>query len=422
MLTEEETQGHNQTAAPYSGRVLIPDVIRPLCQFLSVKDIKECRLVSKSWNYAATPVLEARTGTMIDLYRQHYPENYPRNDNVEEKVNFRPAKICILIGPHLDDALPPMDRKIFSSLTNLKEIYVNFITQPHSPWQMDLCDKIILTSSPTLVHLRFIYERDLHFPSLGGTVFPKLKELATYHRCLGEPTSDKAVEEIGHAITTGSFPGLEYLEIDASYLCEMSRMEMLQKFPKSLNSLRLYGDLTTTRIESLLKIPHPLKKLEFYMVFLLPNDDREDELPTALYNLLKKHAPTLENLYVDLWILRGQYVWKFPAFPVMKSFEIYHTAKLGKFEFESSPGNFERIGGSVCFPVLEDLCVFTESSNVSDLDEFLPNGCQVVDWVRKVVCLVHTWDHPETRSRKLTRDKIETRLMEIFPNAMREIR
>lgn len=82
------------------------------------------------------------------------------------------------------------------------------MTEKDVKWQTDL-HRIILDSCCTLEELKFEWVEDQHFPILGGTVFPKLKQLQ-FHR--DDDTGYAPLEAIGQAIAE-SFPCLEHLKI-----------------------------------------------------------------------------------------------------------------------------------------------------------------------------------------------------------------
>ncbi|XP_035715383.1 uncharacterized protein LOC118438763 [Folsomia candida] len=271
------------------------DVIPHLCKFLGIGTIKKCRLVCRSWNYEATPVLKARTLIEIKLasgkHDQRRHKEWRWDTEIVEKLGFN-ARLKI---SSCKPTLRPLDLETFPMVRNLRSIIVHFYIREE--WQKDLSDKIILSSSPTLEELKYEWYFHQDFPSCGeGTVFPKLKKLVLECGRVQAPRDgNPQLEIIGQALAAAC-PALEFLKIDCSHLYEISKMEMLQKFPQSLNSLELSGHLNADRLECLLKIPSRLKTLDISTTF--DSDEiRADELPTILYKFLKKHSPTGKIFY-----------------------------------------------------------------------------------------------------------------------------
>ncbi|OXA49779.1 uncharacterized protein LOC110854623 [Folsomia candida] len=304
---------------------LNPDVIGHICKFLATSDIENCRLVSSSWNHGATPVLKSRTRTTLEFspgYDEHgniFGADLGGWDisDVIKKLEFRPVNIRLAI-PSTEYNLPPPDFTMFPFDNNFKSIIVEHPLGDQFHWQRELFTKFIMSSSTTLDELQSDWLEDevpLDFPPLGDTVFPKLTKLEVDRYFRG----DGAVQLIGRAVTT-SFPKLKYLSIKCDYLVAISETGLNSL--RSLNSLKLIGDLDTNGVEYLLKIPASLKKLVFGgshpVDFEI--DACVDELPTIFYKLLKKHAPTLEELDLDMTWMNGEknLQWKFPVFPVLK--------------------------------------------------------------------------------------------------------
>ncbi|XP_035716034.1 uncharacterized protein LOC118439111 [Folsomia candida] len=99
----------NPTTSPYCGPILIPDVIPHLCKFLGIGTIKKCRLVCRSWNYEATPVLKARTLIEIKLasgkHDQRRHKEWRWDTEIVEKLGFN-ARLKI---SSYKPMLPPLD-------------------------------------------------------------------------------------------------------------------------------------------------------------------------------------------------------------------------------------------------------------------------------------------------------------------------
>lgn len=97
-------------------------------------------------------------------------------------------------------------------------------------WKKDLVLKIIQNSAATLQKLKFLWDDELAFRSLRGTVFPKLIELEAKYTEDEEYVNEEALENIGYAITE-SFPRLECLKMESRDLNEIAKMGFLPKFP-----------------------------------------------------------------------------------------------------------------------------------------------------------------------------------------------
>ncbi|XP_035716043.1 uncharacterized protein LOC118439115 [Folsomia candida] len=239
MLRGEKSEGgdskygpdneDNSTASHYSEPTLIPDVIPHVCKFLGIRAIKKCQLVCRSWNYEATPVLKARTLTNIRLDSgncdNRHRKEWRLDGRMEEKLGFN----TYLKFSSYKSTLAPTDLETFPSVRNVKSIVVHFYIW--EDWQRDLCDKIILSSSPTLEELKYEWFFDQEFVPCTGTVFPKLKKLVIDCRLFdSQCPRNPPLKMVGKAITE-SFPALEVLKIDCNNLYEISNVEMLQKFP-----------------------------------------------------------------------------------------------------------------------------------------------------------------------------------------------
>ncbi|XP_035715484.1 uncharacterized protein LOC118438820 isoform X2 [Folsomia candida] len=227
------------TASPNSGPGLIPDIIPHLCKFLVIKDIKDCRLVCKSWNYEATPVLKERTLINIRLdagtYGKTPPKEWELDERIAEKLSFN-TNIKISANKSLS---PPKNLQDFPPIRNLKSILVQIkITEQ---WQKDFCNEIILGSAPTLEELQL--HCDQNFPSFSATVFPRLKKLVI-NGGRTRAQLDPVIERIGQAVTE-AFPALQCFTINCEHLYEISKLELLQHFPLYLFSRRRAGTYAT---------------------------------------------------------------------------------------------------------------------------------------------------------------------------------
>ncbi|OXA49496.1 uncharacterized protein LOC110854691 [Folsomia candida] len=408
--------------APHEEPFLNPDVIGHICKFLGTSDIKNCRLVSSPWNYGATPILKVRSRITLEFSPGYDDDGHPFGadlggwdiSDVVKKLEFYPGNVRLAI-PSTEYNLPPPDFAMFPFDNNFKSICVQYPLGDQFHWQRELFTKFILSSSTTLEQLKSEWLEDevsLDFPLLGGTVFPKLTKLGVGRYF----DSDGAVKRIGRAIAV-SFPNLKYLKANCDYLVAMSEDGLLPNLSRSLTCLKLGGDLNTNGLECLLKIPASLKK------FVLGNghplefeiDDRVDELPTIFYKLLKKHAPTLEHLDLDMsWINEEEnhLQWKFPVFPVLKKLCLDYADMLTDVVFEKS-GYFGPINYAINFPVLETLYIFCSTKEASRVEAFLPPemNCQVVPSVKQVDVRIR--NYPGV----LDQIKIYVRIMALFPNA-----
>lgn len=130
--------------------------------------------------------MKAKAVINVPLYHEHsndgtlkdepLEENQGILDVISERLKFCSVNVQLLAPYTRHTTPPPINPKILNSVRNLKSIYVRFITQHAAQWQADLCDQIILNSSPTLEELRLHWEGNFNFASLSGTVFPKLKK------------------------------------------------------------------------------------------------------------------------------------------------------------------------------------------------------------------------------------------------------
>ncbi|OXA38882.1 hypothetical protein Fcan01_26438 [Folsomia candida] len=387
--------------------ILIPNVISSLCKFLSVKDIKECRLVSQVWNQSATPVLKARTRMDIELCQDN------GWGGIIEKLKFSPVHVSLEVK---DESIPSPDPEVpFPLMENLKSLWLN-CEGGNQPGK-DFCHKIILTSAPILQELELECSNDPDVPALQpGTLFPKLKDLGISYWWELE---DDAAEKVAQIIT--ACPALECLRTYYSYLDGFGRMKLLQKLPPSFSSLTLDGDLNADGLEVLLKIPSPLKKLTFEIQY-----DAElqkgDYLQENLYKLLHKHSPTLEKLSISFPSAFDKIMeWKFPVFSAMKVFQI-QMGMNNKISFQSRRGKFGWIDYHKSFPVLESLHVCSDSvfPGFSSVDQFLPKGSGGSESVKRVEMVV-SYD-AKREANMAARTDLYDRLVKTFPNGRDSVR
>lgn len=99
-----------------------------------------------------------------------------------------------------------------------------------TPWQNDLCEKIILASSTTLENLKFDWDHDQDIPPISKTVFPKLTKLVIDYEYYYALLGNKSVERIGQAFTE-SLPGLIHLKMSCKDLDKISKMQPMPRFP-----------------------------------------------------------------------------------------------------------------------------------------------------------------------------------------------
>ncbi|XP_035700796.1 uncharacterized protein LOC118433210 [Folsomia candida] len=178
MLSEERldegdsmrcTSPLENSADFYPGPLLQYEIVGHVCKFLTISDIKQCRLVSNAWNYGSTPRLKAKTRTRLSLCR-----NDTSILEVIDKLKFSPVNVLlqVIADPSLN--LPPVDISIFPMMRNVKSINVTYKPGDELKFPGNLGNKIIHAASPTLKKLEF----DGHsFPRLAGTIFPKLLSL-----------------------------------------------------------------------------------------------------------------------------------------------------------------------------------------------------------------------------------------------------
>lgn len=161
---------------------------------------------------------------------------------MEEKLGFN----TYLKFSSYKSTLAPTDLETFPSVRNVKSIVVHFYIW--EDWQRDLCDKIILSSSPTLEELKYEWFFDQEFVPCTGTVFPKLKKLVIDCRLFdSQCPRNPPLKMVGKAITE-SFPALEVLKIDCNNLYEISNVEMLQKFPLQVSDVPVVFSVSICRV------------------------------------------------------------------------------------------------------------------------------------------------------------------------------
>lgn len=195
-------------------------VIHHLSSFVATQDLRELRLVSKSWNYAVTPVLKARTKTILKLDGNMA--------DIKEQLEFSPINLYLLVEhPNQPFTLDPAT---FPSIRNLKSIYFSYIADRHGYLGVqEVCRKIVLASSGSLQELKFEWDNESDVPSFESAVFPKLRNLGTDY--FSDDDDAIVIKNLGHAITQ-SFPNLEHLAIGAENLHAIWELGLLPKFPR----------------------------------------------------------------------------------------------------------------------------------------------------------------------------------------------
>ncbi len=189
----------------------------------------------------------------------------------------------------------------------------------------------------------------------------------------------------------------------------------------------LDGNFGPNQIECLQNIPASLKKLGFTLA--AQDDNGGMELAIMVYQMLKRHAPTLEKLSIRDNMTSGL-EWKVPVFPTLKKFTLIGDHLSENVEFETRQGNFGGIDYDLIFPVLENLTIYSDSYQVSSVAAFLPVENYVVETVKKVDIRIYGSEFidinlgilPLPDRVKRCQAGVYTRLLEIFPNARESLR
>ncbi|OXA46290.1 hypothetical protein Fcan01_19114 [Folsomia candida] len=161
----------------------------------------------------------------------------------------------------------------------------------------------------------------------------------------------------------------------------------------SFSSLSLEGDLNADGLEVLLKIPSPLKKLDFEIQYDA-EFQKGDYHPENLYKLLHKHSPTLEKISIHFSTAFDKIrKWKFPE-----------RRDGGKFDYRKS------------FPVLESLHVCSDSwDGFPSVEQFLPKGGSGGSESVKRVEMIVSYD-VKRADDMAARTDLYDRLVKLFPN------
>lgn len=172
-----------------------------ICKSLSVKDIKNARLVSKVWNCGASYRLK-------ELTRLHVDFN-PRNLDIsliKEQLNFFPHHVCILLRGMTRIKAAMFSPELVPSGLNLRSLWISGC--PRNKWDdlvVTLVGEMLANSSSSLEEVKYYgYIR----PKFGeGVVFKKVKKLRVYSLQL---------RELSHIcrIFLNTCPNLERLEMD----------------------------------------------------------------------------------------------------------------------------------------------------------------------------------------------------------------
>ncbi|XP_035707971.1 uncharacterized protein LOC118435689 [Folsomia candida] len=304
-----------------------------------------------------------------------------------------------------------MDISRLPRVSYLKSIDVKDCDGHQIQFLNKLCELLILASSTTLETLNISWNKKQNFNFIQGAIFPKLTQLWTHTTYRNRIFT---IENFGQAITE-SVPNLRFLSTRCDQLVSVSGM--LSRFPLSLSRLHLYGGLSIEFLECLLEIPSNLN--DIYLDGPLEYAKRVEELSKFLYKFLKKYSTTLEKITINAFNEGIELEWRFPVFPVLKSFKIFGGMNLTKSFFETSLGSryFGGIDYNVNFPVLEILLISTSWHELPYVAAFLPppeDNCQ--EYLVRDVHFTLTgpgW----TPGKKLVQTELCKRLLKIFPKA-----
>lgn len=134
----------------------------------------------------------------------HFKGEQMRWRDIAERLIFSPVNILLEISETHSLNMPLTGLEVFPFVRNIRSVSIGITTNKNLEWEKKLRDRILLTSAPSLVELKFRCTPGYELSPLSGVVFPKLRKLET--DCGWEPGS-KALKIIGNAITE-SFPAL----------------------------------------------------------------------------------------------------------------------------------------------------------------------------------------------------------------------
>ncbi|OXA38396.1 hypothetical protein Fcan01_26886 [Folsomia candida] len=342
-----------QKSVPTSNVEILPtlntDVISSICSWLPVPDVKNCRLVSRTWNVAAKPILKQKS--VINLECSFHKGETARNAKFKrEMASFgRPLN-------HVDISLDEFAIVDFKSKLYLD--HVKFFTkdlsvqklgissQISSIWMSQFLEQILVNASPNLVQVElglYVYGHlmkgeDPFIEFCGGKIFATVKRLELPFSATNWSLGTVRVPQI-----LAAFPNIEELRVSAELLPVLF-----------LSKLWVTSGMTGSKCAALLNLTQPLKHLNIERAHN-PSDDEDDwdeevDVVPSLYEVLSKHRHTLE--YLDLG-LSAKCDWKFPPFPNLK--RLNFLSDLEGYGFSVEFDGSRILNYSTTFPKLESL-------------------------------------------------------------------
>ncbi|OXA49436.1 hypothetical protein Fcan01_15404 [Folsomia candida] len=358
-----------QKSDPTSAQILPPlntDVISSICPWLPLPDVKNCRLVSRTWNVAAKPILQKKS--IIRLNCDFDKKEIARNAKFQrEMASFGGPlhHVEIRMG---DYKIRPVKNDPEFSVDDFKKrkVYLDDVhffakclsmqklgIRGYLEWAFifEFIENVLLSCSSNLVEVgmdmriqKNLGKNDFPPEFCDGKVFNTVKKLELSFFAVNKELGVVKVPQI-----LAAFPNIVDLRVSGNLLPVLFPEGSVS--PRFLSKLWAKEDMSGFKCTALLNLTQPLKHLHIERAFnprgakYGEGNDDVDVAP-VLYEVLSKHCHTLEYLDLDLDKFS---VWNLPNFPNLKRFNFIGDL-YAVVTFES-----EIINYSETFPNLESL-------------------------------------------------------------------
>ncbi|XP_035712137.1 uncharacterized protein LOC118437306 [Folsomia candida] len=331
------------------------DAVSVICSWLPLKDIKNCRLLSKMWDDGASTVL--KNESIIRLNCNLVPNEVKRNERcVKDLVKFgNPANLHIDVGVSWE--VEEYDEVNFSRVIALLKEFtcvrrLKFSGAVYLPWQNEVMETVFLNVSESVSHLEFDVEYSMG--NVAGEFVPG-QEFCGGKKFVHVKRLD-ILDDYTIGMITG-LPGVKELSVVNSSSLKHLEKQGLPRLSK-LHLLSLNGEL---ELRSVLQLNRPLRTLSIYELSTENKNNPYLRIHLDLHELLCKHRNTLEYLTLELGsfcILPAGSVWKLPTFPILKRLKLLISNSDNDFDirFDTAVLNV-----STNFPQLREInLVFVE--------------------------------------------------------------
>ncbi|XP_035711394.1 uncharacterized protein LOC118436864 [Folsomia candida] len=412
------------------------DVTPFICSWLPLHDVKNCRLVSRSWNISAKPILKQKS--VIKLECDFNTKEIARNAKFKREMTAfgRPlhhvdidtwniANLDLGSEPYLDNV------HFFTKYLSVQRLGISLGI--NSVWMPQFLEQVLLYSAHTLVELDLhifedsLKEGDSRAGFCGGKIFNTVKKLTLTFATLFwriVPPRVPGVHYTSVPQILAAFPNIVELRVTGSLLPVL--FVEGSPSPRFLSKLCVTNGMSGSQCNALLNLTQPLKHLYIKSASDPRDPDWEDgvdiEVSQCLYEVLSKNRHTLEYLDLLLDKLRAGCVWKFPSFPNLKRLNFMEGLGAQKYyDCEVSFDGSDILNYSETFPNLQSLSFSPWDGNWTRcFESFFPEEARVCKSVTNFEILDKVQpDNLADMFVKFAEGKIDARfgrILKLFPN------